>query len=80
LGDTYHAFQGAGRGAGVVTFHGMSGVGKTQLAAEYVYRFGSEYDVVWWVPADRRALYRQKLAELAPELGLPWCRPAPAMC
>ncbi|SCY50637.1 Tetratricopeptide (TPR) repeat [Streptomyces sp. 136MFCol5.1] len=71
LGDTYHAFQGAGRGAGVVTFHGMSGVGKTQLAAEYVYRFGSEYDVVWWVPADRRALYRQKLAELAPELGLP---------
>ncbi|MET7857122.1 FxSxx-COOH system tetratricopeptide repeat protein [Streptomyces sp. NPDC005318] len=71
LGDTYHAFQRAGRGAGVVTFHGMSGVGKTQLAAEYVYRFGSEYDVVWWVPADRRALYRQKLAELAPELGLP---------
>ncbi|WP_406322535.1 FxSxx-COOH system tetratricopeptide repeat protein [Streptomyces sp. NBC_01637] len=71
LGDTYHAFQGAGRGAGVVTLHGMSGVGKTQLAAEYVYRFGSEYDVVWWVPADRRALYRQKLAELAPELGLP---------
>lgn len=48
----------------------MSGVGKTQVAAEYVYRFGSEYDVVWWVPADRRALYRQKLAELAPELGL----------
>ncbi|MFE7237988.1 FxSxx-COOH system tetratricopeptide repeat protein [Streptomyces sp. NPDC057582] len=71
LNDAYHALQEAGSGAGVVTLHGMSGVGKTQLAAEYVYRFGSEYDVVWWVPADRRALYRQKLAELAPELGLP---------
>ncbi|MGW2086082.1 FxSxx-COOH system tetratricopeptide repeat protein [Streptomyces sp. NPDC001880] len=70
LSKAYEALQDAGTGAGVVTLHGMSGVGKTQLAAEYVYRFGSEYDVVWWVPADRRALYRQKLAELAPELGL----------
>ncbi|MFJ1614977.1 MULTISPECIES: FxSxx-COOH system tetratricopeptide repeat protein [unclassified Streptomyces] len=70
LTKAYRALQDAGPGAGVVTLHGMSGVGKTQLAAEYVYRFGSEYDVVWWVPADRRALYRQKLAELAPELGL----------
>ncbi|MFF1837068.1 FxSxx-COOH system tetratricopeptide repeat protein [Streptomyces sp. NPDC058231] len=70
LNHAYRALQEAGSGAGVVTLHGMSGVGKTQLAAEYVYRFGSEYDVVWWVPADRRALYRQKLAELAPELGL----------
>ncbi|MET7647876.1 FxSxx-COOH system tetratricopeptide repeat protein [Streptomyces sp. NPDC005426] len=70
LSKAYRSLQEAGPGAGVVTLHGMSGVGKTQLAAEYVYRFGSEYDVVWWVPADRRALYRQKLAELAPELGL----------
>ncbi|MGW1127763.1 FxSxx-COOH system tetratricopeptide repeat protein [Streptomyces sp. NPDC002526] len=70
LTDAYRALQESGPGAGVVTLHGMSGVGKTQLAAEYVYRFGSEYDVVWWVQADRRALYRQKLAELAPELGL----------
>ncbi|MFF9345997.1 FxSxx-COOH system tetratricopeptide repeat protein [Streptomyces sp. NPDC014734] len=70
LNQTYRALQDAGSGAGVVALHGMPGVGKTQLAAEYVYRFGPEYDVVWWVPADRRALYRQKLAELAPELGL----------
>ncbi|MFB7184285.1 FxSxx-COOH system tetratricopeptide repeat protein [Streptomyces sp. NPDC056230] len=70
LNKAYQALQDAGTGAGVVTLYGMSGVGKTQLAAEYVYRFGSEYDVVWWVPADRRALYRQRLAELAPELGL----------
>ncbi|MFI9625468.1 FxSxx-COOH system tetratricopeptide repeat protein [Streptomyces sp. NPDC052042] len=70
LSTTYRTLQDAGPGAGVVTLHGMPGVGKTQLAAEYVYRFSSEYDAVWWVPADRRALYRQKLAELAPELGL----------
>ncbi|WTV15693.1 FxSxx-COOH system tetratricopeptide repeat protein [Streptomyces atratus] len=70
LAATYEALHEARPGAGVVALHGMSGVGKTQLAAEYVYRFGSEYDVVWWVPADRRSFYRQKLAELAPELGL----------
>lgn len=70
LNDAYHALQEAGRGAGVLTLHGMSGVGKTQLAAEYVYRFGAEYDVVWWVSADKRVTCRQKLAELAPALGL----------
>ncbi|WP_369262049.1 FxSxx-COOH system tetratricopeptide repeat protein [Streptomyces sp. R35] len=70
LNDAYHLLQGAESGAGVVTLHGMSGVGKTQLAAEYVYRFGSEYDVVWWVNSEKRVTYRRRLAELAPQLGL----------
>ncbi|WP_406173330.1 FxSxx-COOH system tetratricopeptide repeat protein [Streptomyces sp. NBC_00996] len=70
LNDAYHLLQGAESGAGVVTLHGMSGVGKTQLAAEYAYRFGSEYDVVWWVNAEKRVTYRRRLAELAPQLGL----------
>ncbi|WP_328553481.1 FxSxx-COOH system tetratricopeptide repeat protein [Streptomyces sp. NBC_00358] len=70
LNDAYHLLQGSDAGAGVVTLHGMSGVGKTQLAAEYVYRFGSEYDVVWWVNAEKRVTYRRRLAELAPQLGL----------
>ncbi|MGC4995281.1 MULTISPECIES: FxSxx-COOH system tetratricopeptide repeat protein [unclassified Streptomyces] len=70
LNDAYHLLQGSEPGAGVLTLHGMSGVGKTQLAAEYVYRFGSEYDVVWWVNAEKRVSYRRLLAELAPKLGL----------
>ncbi|MGY0491827.1 FxSxx-COOH system tetratricopeptide repeat protein [Streptomyces sp. WG-D5] len=70
LNDAYHLLQGAEPGAGVLTMHGMSGVGKTQLAAEYVYRFGSEYDVVWWVNAEGRVTYRRLMAELAPKLGL----------
>ncbi|MDT0308311.1 FxSxx-COOH system tetratricopeptide repeat protein [Streptomyces sp. DSM 44917] len=67
----YDLLQRSAPGAGVVTLLGLSGVGKTQAAAEYVYRFGSEYDVVWWVPADQRSTLRQRLAELAPALGLP---------
>ncbi|MCZ4095921.1 tetratricopeptide repeat protein [Streptomyces sp. So13.3] len=70
LGSIYHRLQQAEHGAAVVTLLGMSGVGKTQIAAEYVYRFGSEYDAVWWVPADQRGTLRQRLAELAPALGL----------
>ncbi|MEU4654502.1 FxSxx-COOH system tetratricopeptide repeat protein [Streptomyces sp. NPDC023723] len=68
--DAYNLLQNAEPGAGVVTFYGMSGVGKTQLAAEYAHRFGSEYDVVWWVNAEGRVTYRRQLAELAPKLGL----------
>ncbi|MET8944806.1 FxSxx-COOH system tetratricopeptide repeat protein [Streptomyces sp. NPDC004542] len=70
LNDAYHLLNGSEPGAGVLTFHGMSGVGKTQLAAEYVYRFSSEYDVVWWINAEKRVTYRRLLAELAPKLGL----------
>ncbi|MFD3538703.1 FxSxx-COOH system tetratricopeptide repeat protein [Streptomyces sp. NPDC058662] len=58
-------------GASTVTLLGLSGVGKTQVATEYAYRFASEYDVVWWVPAEDRPTLRERLADLAPALGLP---------
>ena len=49
---------------------GPEGVGKTQLAVEYAYRYAEEYSTIWWVRAERSALLSLDFAELAAKLGL----------
>jgi tetratricopeptide (TPR) repeat protein len=53
------------------TLHGLGGVGKTQLAVEYVWRYGDRYDLIWWIAAEQPALIRSSLVELADRLGMP---------
>jgi tetratricopeptide (TPR) repeat protein len=52
------------------SLQGLGGVGKSQLAIEYAYRFAADYDLVWWIPAERPASVRQSLADLARRLDL----------
>ncbi|WP_320777073.1 FxSxx-COOH system tetratricopeptide repeat protein [Streptomyces sp. CRN 30] len=71
LTELHQRLADAERDASVCTLLGMSGIGKTQLAAEYAHRFSPDYDVVWWVNSDDRNVQRDRFGELAVELGLP---------
>jgi tetratricopeptide (TPR) repeat protein len=51
--------------------YGLGGVGKTQIAVEYVYRFVTEYEIVWWLRAEEPSALAADYAGLAAELGLP---------
>jgi tetratricopeptide (TPR) repeat protein len=50
--------------------HGMGGVGKSQTVVEYLHRHESEYQLVWWVPAEHQAQIKTSFVELARRLGL----------
>ena len=54
----------------VHSVHGMGGVGKTQLAAEYAYAHATDYDLVWWIAAEEPASIPDQIADLATRLGL----------
>jgi tetratricopeptide (TPR) repeat protein len=70
--EELHASVQAGSAAVVPTgaVHGLGGVGKTELALEFVHRFASDYDVAWWVPAERPTSATAALAALAGRLGV----------
>ena len=51
--------------------HGLGGVGKTELATEFAYRFATDYDITWWIPAQQPSLAIDALAALAARLHVP---------
>ncbi|GGX93554.1 FxSxx-COOH system tetratricopeptide repeat protein [Streptomyces hiroshimensis] len=50
--------------------HGMGGVGKSQIAVEYVYRNSTEYDLVWWISAEQTNQIVQSFIELGEGMHL----------
>jgi tetratricopeptide (TPR) repeat protein len=53
----------------VQALRGRGGIGKTQLAIEYAHRFAGEYELSWWIPAEKPALIPHYLAQLADRIG-----------
>jgi MinD-like ATPase involved in chromosome partitioning or flagellar assembly/tetratricopeptide (TPR) repeat protein len=51
-----------------VSVQGLGGVGKTQVALEYVHRFKSDYDLVWWVDCGQPQFIDAALADLGKEM------------
>ncbi|WP_030663654.1 FxSxx-COOH system tetratricopeptide repeat protein [Streptomyces cellulosae] len=50
--------------------HGLGGVGKSQLALEYIYTHQRDYKVICWIPAERESLILAALSTLAAQLGV----------
>jgi tetratricopeptide (TPR) repeat protein len=50
---------------------GLGGIGKTQTAVEYAYRYAADYRAVLWVRADTELALREGFLELAHVLGMP---------
>jgi tetratricopeptide (TPR) repeat protein len=50
---------------------GLGGVGKTQLAVEYAYRYAVDYTLVWWLRSELSTTLAADYAALATALELP---------
>jgi tetratricopeptide (TPR) repeat protein len=56
---------------GVVALTGLTGMGKTQMAAQYAYRHRMDYPAVLWVRAESLETLFSDLSQLAARLELP---------
>ncbi|KAJ1269023.1 hypothetical protein BS78_07G178400 [Paspalum vaginatum] len=55
--------------ASVICINGSSGIGKTELALEFAYRYSQRYKMVLWIGGEARYL-RQNILNLSMNLGL----------
>jgi tetratricopeptide (TPR) repeat protein/transcriptional regulator with XRE-family HTH domain len=75
--ETLHTHLSTDHGVALTqtyALHGLGGVGKTQLALEYVYRHALEYSTVFWIEAETEETAISSLLHLADVLQLPACQ------
>jgi len=70
LSDLRKSLAGSDPRRRVQGIWGLAGVGKSQLALEYVYRFRDEYRIVWWLNAEEPSNLALTFARLATRLGM----------
>src|SRR5438045_5049003 len=54
----------------VQAIYGLGGVGKTQVALEYAYRYRDDYPIVWWVRAEEPATMMDDFLSLGEQMLL----------
>lgn len=60
----------AGKRTALTAIHGLGGIGKTEIAVEYAHRHAGDYDLVWWVAAEKAPTLASEYGALAEELDL----------
>ncbi|HLG62436.1 MAG TPA: tetratricopeptide repeat protein [Ktedonosporobacter sp.] len=55
----------------IVSLSGLGGIGKTQIAVEYAYRYSSTYQAVLWIQANSRNVLNSSVTMLSSLLELP---------
>ena len=70
LENINNAFHSESTVALTQTITGMGGVGKTQTALEYAYRYSDEYEYIWWVTAETEDAVVTSYKDFAVKLGL----------
>lgn len=55
----------------IQTISGLGGIGKTQIALEYAYRYRFRYDAVWWLRAEEEDTFAADYANFAKAADLP---------
>jgi tetratricopeptide (TPR) repeat protein len=49
---------------------GMGGIGKTEIATEYIHLYRDEYEIIWWIRAEHHDRVRDALVNLGQRLDL----------
>jgi tetratricopeptide (TPR) repeat protein len=70
LAQLHEQIQGGTTAVLPHALHGMGGVGKSHLALQYIYLHQSEYDLIWWIPAERTAQIGVAMVEMAQRMDL----------
>ncbi len=70
LAKLHEALAAGGSAALTQAITGLGGVGKTQTATEYAYRYSDDYELVWWIRSEEPAKLAADYAALARPLSL----------
>ncbi|GCE07543.1 DUF7779 domain-containing protein [Dictyobacter aurantiacus] len=71
LQEVHERLQTGGPGSRLLAITGLGGIGKTQIAIEYAYRYRQHYQAVLWLNGDSPEALLQSCVELAAHLDLP---------